>query len=190
MSRAEEVWLFIHLLGVFALVSGVAIEIVLVTAALRATRVERVAAYLAPMKVLPAVFGTAALLLLAAGSSLVHKEHQDGDPLVHWGAAWVIVAIVLVVGITAVAPSVWGKPLGAVHARAEAAGSGPVPPDIASALRVPSIHIGMRAAWCEVIAALFIMSNKPDWGGSIAAVVIAAVIGAGLARLGTTRVAA
>ena len=47
----------------------------------------------------------------------------------------------------------------------------------------------MRAAWCEVIAALFIMSNKPDWGGTIAAVVIAAVVGAGLAQLGTKQAA-
>ncbi|HVU73507.1 MAG TPA: hypothetical protein VHE83_11155 [Mycobacteriales bacterium] len=190
MSRAEEIWLFIHLLGVFALVSGVAIEIVLVTAALRATTVEKVAAYLAPLKVLPAVFGVAALVLLAAGSSLVHKEHKDGDPLVHWGAAWVDIAIVVLLGLTAIAPFVWGKPLAAVHEQAEAAGTGPVPAAIAAALRKPSIHIGMRAAWCEVIAALFVMSNKPGWGGSVAAVVIAAVVGAGLAQLGTKQVAA
>jgi hypothetical protein len=190
MSRAEQVWLFIHLIGVSALVSGVAIEVVLVTAALRATSVDRVAAYLAPLKVLPAVFGSAALLLLAAGSSLVHKEHADGDPSVHWGAAWVVVAIILLLGITATAPFVWGKPLEAVHERAAAAAPGPVPADIAAALRTPSIHIGMRAAWCEVIAALFIMTNKPGWGGTIAAVVIAAVVGTGLAQVGTKQVAA
>lgn len=189
MSRSESIWLFVHLLGVFALVGGVAIEVVLVTAALRAKTVERVAAYLAPMKALPALSGVAALLLLAAGSSLVHKEHADGDPAVHWGAAWVVVAIVLLLGITATAPFVWGKPLDAVHERAEAAGTGPVPADVAAALRKPSIHIGMRAAWCEVIAALFVMSNKPAWGGTIAAIVIAAVVGAGLARLGTKQAA-
>ena len=189
MSRSEDIWLFIHLLGVFALVSGVAIEVILVTAALRAKTVERGAAYLAPLKVLQAVYGAAALILLAAGSSLVHKEHADGNPAVHWSAAWVIVAIALLLGITAIAPFVWGKPLEAVHERAEAAGTGAVPADIAAALRTPSIHIGMRAAWCEVIAALFIMSNKPDWGGTIAAVVIAAVVGAGLAQLGTKQAA-
>jgi hypothetical protein len=93
------------------------------------------------------------------------------------------VSIALFVLMAGLGTAVEGKRIGAMRDAVAEMPDGPVPPELERMRRDPVLaHVATFGAW-QVIAFLFLMTNKPSAVGAIATVVIAGAISVPIARL-------
>ena len=131
------------------------------------------------------VFPLALLVLLATGAYLVDQRWT-------WGSGWVDASLVGVGVLFVVGAAVIGGRSRALRRELADAPDGAVPARLAQIARE---HVGGIASWTNTGLALgivFVMTTKPALAGSLAALVIAAVLGAVVAlrlrRIGRERV--
>ena len=169
--------LFLHLCGVALLVLSLSFSLGGFFKARAAQTVVEVRSALTFVPIMERTIGPAMLVLLATGLYMVGKVHWG------WGSGWVDMAIAVFVLMGGLGTQVEGKRIEAIRERAAELPDGQVPPELDQMRRDPVLtHVACFGA-LQVVAFLYLMTNKPGWGGAVAAVVIAAVVSLVPARL-------
>ncbi len=167
-----NVALFLHLLGVALLVGSVTTTLVATLRVQTAGSVAELRSLTAVTKRIDVVIIPAMLLLIGPGLYMVSQHGGDGS--IPWSAGWVGTALVVVLALAVIG--------GTVEARndkrlrdAIASASGEWPQDDLRELQRASspIYVGFFGA-SQIVALLFLMTNKPGLAGAIAACAVAA----------------
>lgn len=168
--------LFFHMLAVIGLFTGIAIDLLAVFRVHRASTMEQVRAATLNVPVVGPLMGMSVLLLLAMGIAMIYAGQFP------WSTGWINVVFALTIVLAILGPAVTGRRAEALHAAASAAPDGPVTPEIDARRRDRVFNYMVFLSLFELIAALYVMVNKPEL---LAAITIAAA-GALLAVLPTT----
>lgn len=176
-----NVALFLHVVGVVTLVSGLALSLIGMARAQRATDVRALRAALGLSPLTERLIPPALALILLPGLYMASRHGGDGG--IRWSSGWLDVAMGLFVVMAALGPTVEGRRIGALRLAAEEAPDGPLTAEIDAARRDPVLtHVGTLGA-CSIIAFLFLMTTKPALGGALATVLVAAAVSVVLGRL-------
>ena len=168
--------LFVHLLGVVLLVAAVSTTLVATLRAQRAATVAEVASLTAVTKKIDLVIGPATLLILASALYMVARGGDDGG--IRWTSGWVDVALVIFLLMSALGPTVEAGHAKRLLRLAAESPDGPVPPGLDAARRAPAgVYVSCFGAG-QILAFLYLMTNKPGLLGSIAVCVVAGVLSA------------
>lgn len=158
----DSLLLFGHVLGVVVLVVGIGLEEYSITAASRAASVAELRLAVRPAHVLPTVMPLATLLMTGCGLALVgHAPRQF-----HFGDAWVIASIGIVVGMSVLGGGFSGRPATRLLDAADAAPDGPLTPKLATLVRDPLLHATARSTGVVAVWAIWLMSMRPHAGGT------------------------
>jgi hypothetical protein len=176
-----DAWLlFGHVIGVVVLVAGIGLEVVATAAARRATTVAELRLAVRPAQALPAIMPLATLLMTGCGLGLVGH-----DPDFHFGNAWVVAAIGIVVAISVVGGGFSGRPATRLLDAANAAPEGPLPPHLAALVRDPLLQATARITAIATVWAIWLMSVRPHAAGTMVSLAAAALL-SGLTIAGST----
>jgi hypothetical protein len=166
-----EVALFLHIVGLAGLFSGIGIE----TAVLHFARRAESAASVGALVNMGAVAGRAipvfALLLLLSGAYMV-------EDVWGWDTPWVYVSLVVFLVFLAMGPLVSAQRMKAIATAAEQAGDGPVTGELRKKLDDPLLTTLDRTMMLGTVGIIYLMTTKPDQGDAILA--IALFIGLGM----------
>lgn len=162
-----SVALFFHIMGVVGLFAGLGMEGIIYRNLKTASTPQQVFAWGIYMKSLRTVFLSSTLFLLVSGVFLVLET---------WGwNAWVITGLILLVGLS-VYGSATGKKIGMTIGSLKGY-NGSLTDDVKNKISSPSIMKSYKVKITIALGIIFIMIIKPDWTGSIIAIVSAFVIG-------------
>jgi uncharacterized membrane protein len=160
-----SVGLFVHIGAAIVLIGGSILATSAIRAAvLRATTLPELRGWLAAGRPLAIIDPVASFTLLGSGLYLT----QAGG---WWGAGWVHIAIVLWLANTAVAVVVVRPAMHELAICAMSAGDGPVGPALDRLRRTRRWSVGHHVLLANDVGVLYLMTNKPGYLGSIAAVV-------------------
>ena len=169
--------LFMHLVGVVLLVISLSYTLGGLFRAQRASTVGDIRSSLVFVPIAEKIIPVAMLVILGFGLFMVGDGHWG------WGTGWVDVAIAIFLLMSVLGPAVEGKRTAKLLEGVEELPDGPVPPEVEALRRDPVLtHVALFGSW-QIVAFLFLMTNKPGFGGAIAACAIAAAISVPLARL-------
>jgi hypothetical protein len=166
-----DVVLFIHLLGVATLFAAIGI-LQLAGFRLRgATTVHQARLWVGVTSVTGSMFSVALVIILGAGLYMASDRWS-------FGTSWIVMAIISVVVLGAVGGAGIGRSLEALG-RALAQADGPqIPPGVARRIRSPRLWSQSFALMTIAIGVLWLMTNKPGWGGAVGVIVGLAIVGA------------
>jgi hypothetical protein len=163
--------------GVVTLVIALAYTLGGLFRAQRAADVAGIRSALSFVPIAEKLIPPAMLLIFAFGLYLVGDGHWG------WSTGWVDVAIAVFVLMSVLGPAVESKRTGALAESVRELPDGPVPPEVDALRRDPVLtHVALFGSW-QIVAFLFLMTNKPSLAGAIATCAIAAAISVPLARL-------
>ena len=160
--------LFFHLVAVAMLFSGMALELAMLAALHRAGTVAQVRAAVTNEPFIGPLMGPGALLLIIMGVSMVYTGGFGWQP-------WVIVAAVVTVVLTIVGPTINGRHGHAIAAAAAQAPDGPITLALQAARMDMVWNYCVVMMACQLVAILYIMTNKPSAAFAIASVVLGAL---------------
>jgi len=167
-----DAWLlFGHVIGTVVLVAGIGLEVYAVTAAGRATTVAELRLAVRAARALPVQMPLATLLMTGCGLALVAH-----DPTFHFGDAWVVAAIGIVVAISVVGGGFSGRPATRLLDAADAAPEGPLPPHLAALVRDPILLASARITAIAATWAIWLMSVRPHAAGTLVSLAAAALL--------------
>ena len=167
-----DAWLlFGHVIGTVVLVAGIGLEVYAVSAASRATTVAELRLAVRAARALPVQMPLATLLMTGCGLALVAH-----DPAFHFGDAWVVAAIGIVVAISVVGGGFSGRPATRLLDAANAAPEGPLPPHLATLVRDPILLASARITAIAATWAIWLMSIRPHATGTLVSLVAAALL--------------
>jgi uncharacterized membrane protein len=168
---------FFHILAVTMLFSGSALDLVALALVHRAATVADVRAATLNVPVVGPLMGLGALLLIAAGITMVYVGGFG------WNNPWINVTLVLTLILAINGPITNGKGMERIRAMSLSANDGPIGSDIVRARSHAFLNFSIIMSACELIAALFVMTTKPDLVGSLVAAVVALVVAGVIAAL-------
>lgn len=168
--------LFLHLLGVVLLVGAVTTSLLTTLRVQTAGSVAQLRSLTAVTKWIEAVIAPAMVLIIGCGIYLVSQRDDHGS--VPWNAGWVVVSLVITLLLVVIGVTVEASDAKRLHtAIANATDEWPQADlrDVQLASRpVYVVFFGTS----QVVALLFVMTNRPGFVVAIAACVIAAVASA------------
>ena len=97
-----------------------------------------------------------------------------------WATAWIDIALGALLILPLLGRVVLGPRLAALHAGALQALDGPIPAAVLRRRTDPAMWAAMWISTAVYVGITFLMTNKPDVGGSLASMAIALVVGAAL----------
>jgi uncharacterized membrane protein len=162
--------LFFHLLAVVGLFTGIAIELVSLVRVWRASTLAEVRAACLNVPLIGPIMGISVLLLIAMGAWLMYLTG------VGWSQGWINVVLALTIILAIVGPAVTGRRVDALHALAEQAGDGAITPQIESARQDGALRYLPWLSFFELIAALYVMTAKPNLTVAIVVAIAAACV--------------
>lgn len=169
-----EVALFIHLLGVAMLVGAVTTTIVATLRAQSVATVQEVRLVTAVTKKIDLVIGPAMLLILGAGLFMVARGNRDEG--ISWTAGWVDVALVIFLVMAVLGPTVEAGHAKRLLAATVECPDGPVPAELDRLRRnATAVYVSFFGA-SQILAFLYLMTNKPGLLGSVVACALAAAV--------------
>lgn len=174
-----DVALFLHIVGVVLLVGAVTTTLLATLRAQRARTVAEIASLTAVTRKIDLVIGPAMLLILGPALYMVSRGGDDGS--IHWTSGWVDVALVVFLVMAVLGPTVEAGHAKRLQRLATQLPDGPVPPELDAARRAPAATYVTFFGVAQIIAFLYLMTNKPGLIGSLTACVVAALISALLA---------
>ena len=167
-----DAWLlFGHVIGVVVLVAGIGLEVYAVTAASRAATVAELRLAVRAAHALPVLMPLATLLMTGCGLALVAH-----DPTFHFGDAWVVAAIGIVVAISVVGGGFSGRPATRLLDAANAAPEGPLPTYLAHLVRDPVLLASARITAIAATWAIWLMSLRPHATGTLISLAAATLL--------------
>jgi hypothetical protein len=124
------------------------------------------------------LFPVAILGLLATGAYMTHKFWT-------WGTPWIVMGIVALLVLFAQGGGIAEHTAKKLQAAMQANGPGPLGPEARKMALHPGLWVVEFANLGIVLGVVWNMTQKPGWGGSIAAVVVGYAVGAALALYAT-----
>jgi hypothetical protein len=165
--------LYIHLLAVVGAFFGMGLmlnSLIQVRSSVRISEALRCIALSAnAAKIMP----LATLLLLATGAYMTQDRWT-------WRTPWIVLSIIGLLLVTFFGAGVLGSRERAAHSALQRAGGDVLEAEVAAQLRTPFLVVGSGFNAGVVCAVMFVMVDKPGLFGSVAALVIGAVAGAGI----------
>lgn len=161
--------LFFHLLAVALLFAGMGIEIAATVQLHRATTVGGVRAAMQNGPLIGVFMSTGLVLLLAMGIALVYVGGFGWQP-------WTTIALILAIVLGINGPVTNGKRGEAIASKAAASPEGPITRELRAARSDRLWNYSVFITALELVAALYVMSNKPGLIQCILAVVLAAAL--------------
>lgn len=175
MATLYQVALYVHILGVLLLFVAIGAESLAVWGLGRAQTVDAMRLWLRSARGPEKLFPLAGALILIAGLYMA---------ITVWhGTPWVVLGFLGLIGFSVAGAVVNGRRFKAVEQAADAGGAGVIPDDVRRELANPTLRITLWAMSVGALGIVYMMVVKPDWIGSIAALVVASVLGAVLGAL-------
>lgn len=168
--------LFLHVVGVVLLVGAVTTTLLATLRAQRVATVAEVASLTAVTRKIDLAIGPAMLLILGPGLYMVSRHGDDGS--IRWTSGWVDVAFVVFLVMAVLGPTVEAGHAKRLLRMATELPDGPVPPALDAARRAPAGTYVTFFGVSQIVAFLYLMTNKPALAVSVAACVITAAISA------------
>jgi hypothetical protein len=173
---------FLHIVGALGIFAAIALDWAGLSNLRRATDTAQVQEWVRLLAAPRTVGGPAALLVLVSGIYLSATR---------WGpAGWILVALAGMVVVAALGGAIGGRRIPAIM-QALPAESGPVSTTLRGRLDDPALTVSLRVRTALLLGIVFLMSTRPSWGGSLAAMGAALVLGiaAGVPAFGSRRAA-
>lgn len=170
MNDLYHLALFVHIGGVLLLFVAIGAEALAVWGIGRAQTLGEVRLWLRSAHGPEKLFPLGGALILIAGLYMAITVWQ--------GTPWVVVGLIGLIGFSVAGAVVNGGRFKALEKAAGVAGDGALTDELRRQRANPTLRISL---WTMSVAALgiaYMMVIKPDWVGSIAALVIATLIGA------------
>ena len=166
--------LFLHLLGVVLLVAAVTTTLVATLRAQTAASVGQLRTLTAVTKKIDVVIGPATMLILGSGLYMVSRHGDDGG--IHWTSGWVDVAIAIFLLMSVLGPTVEAGHAKRLLQAVQGLPDGPVPADVDALRRSPLATSVSLFGTAQIVAFLYLMTNKPGLVGSLVACGIAGLV--------------
>lgn len=176
-----DVALFLHVLGVVLLVGAVATTLLATLRAQTAASVSELRSLTAVAKQVDAVIGAAMLLILGSALYMVSRHGQDGS--IGWTSGWVLVAFAVFLLMAVLGPTVEGRHAKRLLQAASGLGDGPIPPEVDILRRTPLVTYVTLFGASQIVAFLYLMTNKPGLAAALAACAVAAALSVPVATL-------
>jgi Predicted integral membrane protein (DUF2269) len=161
--------LFLHVLAVALLFTGLGMEIAALLAASRATTAAQVRVAMTYGRFMGPLMGGSAGLLILAGIAMVLLAGYGWQP-------WIVTGLVVAVVLSVMGPTINGRRNDAIETLAEQGGDGPITPALDAALTDRVLRYVVAFMITELLAVIYVMTNKPAVLGCILAVVVAALL--------------
>jgi hypothetical protein len=159
--------LFLHIIGAAGLFLGLGMEGITLKFLSRASSTEQVLSWGPSLKLIRISFSISAVLLLLSGIYMAERV---------WGwAGWVIIGLIMLVALSG-SGSMSGKKIGDLIKSLSKSNSS-LSAEIREKLSAPFLHKTYKIRILLVIGTIFIMTQKADWIVSIAAIIIAFLLG-------------
>jgi hypothetical protein len=166
---------FLHILGALGIFAAIGLDWAGLSNLRRATQAAQVREWVRLLAAPRALGGPAALLVLVSGIYLSASR---------WGPqGWILMALAGMVVVGALGGAIGGRRIGAIM-RALPAESGPVSITLRGHLDDPALTLSLRVRTALLLGIVFLMSTRPGWGGSLAAMGAALVLGVAAAMPG------
>ena len=162
--------LYAHILGVLGLFIAIGLEWTSMVRMRRARTVEQLREWTSLHATLDKVFPLTAVVILVAGLYMV------GD-VWGWSYAWINLSLAGLAVMGGLGPLINGRRLRAIQAAAEAAPAGPVPAGLTRQMQDPILWMSVKIMAAMALGVVYLMAAKPEAGESIAALVIAGLVG-------------
>jgi hypothetical protein len=169
-----HVVLYIHLLSLLVGFSAGMIEAVCLFRLRAATTLETAAPWGQLAGEVEKAFPVAIVGLFGTGAYMTSDVWT-------WGTSWVVLAIVGLVILSLQGPLVAGRRGHAVKLALMANGPGPLGPEARRMTRDRALWIAGMTNEMLVLGVIWVMTEKPGWGGAVAALVVAYAVGMALA---------
>lgn len=163
--------LFAHILGVLGVFIGIALDWVTILRLRRARTVALVREVTSLVGFQARLIQLSALLLLVAGISMTVTAWSRDTP-------WIVVSLAALIVMGALSGGVHGRRLTAIRkAAAGASADAALPPVLQRRMADPVLVISVQTAVMVGLGAVFLMTTKPDWLGSLITLAVAVVLG-------------
>lgn len=162
--------LFAHILGVLGVFVGIALDWVTILHLRRAQTVALVREVTSLVGFQVRLIQISALLLLVAGIYLTVTVWSRDTP-------WIVVSLAALIVMGALSGGVDGRRLAAIRKAAGASSDAALPPALQRRMADPVLVISVQTAVMVGLGAVFLMTTKPDWLGSLIALAVAVVLG-------------
>lgn len=170
MATLYQLALYVHILGVLLLFVAVGAESLAAWGIGRAQTLDALRLWLRAAKGPEKLFPLAGALILIAGLYMA---------ITVWhGTPWVDLGFLGLIGFSVAGAVVNGGRFKAVEKAVDAGGAGAIPDDVRRELANPTLRISLWAMSVGALGIVYMMVVKPDWVGSIAALVVASILGA------------
>ena len=164
-----QLFLFLHLLAVAGLFTGIGIEVAVFVAAHRATSVEELRAALLPAPMIGPIMGPSAGLLILMGLAMVYLAGFGWQP-------WTVVGLVVAIALSVNGSLTNGRRGERLHAMAGAAPNGPIGAELRAALCDRFLTYSVAALVTLMVCMLYVMSSKPPLASCLVALAVALIL--------------
>jgi hypothetical protein len=163
-----SVALFLHITGALGFFVALGVELISLRQLVRSTAAEQAQEWLRIAVGVRRLGFASMMLLLASGLYMM--------VIAQVGGAWLIVAFWSLVLLAILAVALSYRRMAAIG-RALAAEVGPVSPALRNQLHYPLLWIAIKLRVAIALGIVFLMTVKPDLGGSLLVIGVAAVLG-------------
>jgi hypothetical protein len=170
--------LFVHLLSLFIGIGAGSVLLVCLFQLRAARTLETAVPWGMVSGKTAKLFPVAILGLFATGAYMTHKFWT-------WSTPWIVIGIVALVVLGAQGGGIGEHTAKKLQAAMRANGPGPLGREARRMALHPGLWVVEFANFGIVLGVVWNMTEKPGWGGSIAAVVVGYAVGAALALLAT-----
>ncbi len=162
--------LFIHILGALGLFFLVGVELLLLARLRQARATAQVRELLATGRAIERLHPPVTLAILGAGLYLTAAAWG-------WRVAWIDCALALTLALALLGALLGARRAAALCRAVDTQGDGPVGAALAAAIRDPAFATVSQTMGALALGIVFLMTAKPDWGGSLATVGAALALG-------------
>jgi hypothetical protein len=169
--------LFAHVLGVLGLFIGMGLQWTIV---LRLRRAQTVA----QLREWSSVVGGVGKLTLVSGALTLGAGLYMTLVAWSWRTPWIVVSLAAMLVMIALGAGVTARRLQAVKRAAVGVSNEAISPDLHLRIRDPRLWIATQLTGGTALGVVFLMTTKPDLGGSLLALAAALILGSVVGGLG------
>jgi hypothetical protein len=162
--------LFAHILGVLGVFVGTAFDWATILRLRRARTVALAREVTSLVGFQARLIQLSSLLLLVAGIYLTVTSWG-------WGTPWILLSLAALIVMGVLTGGVNGRRLAAIRKAAAEGSEGTIPPALQRRAADPVLLISVQTAVLVGLGAVFLMTVKPDWLGSLITLAVAVVLG-------------
>lgn len=165
-----QIFMFFHILAVAMMFSAMTLEIAGFERLHRSTTLAQARVAIANFPLVSPLMVLGSLLLIVAGSAMVYLTGFG------WTPAWIGVTAALMIVLSMSGPLVNGRRGNRIFKLASDSGDGPITSELQRARSDVVLNYSIFLSACELVAALFMMTTKPELLPCVITVALAAVV--------------